>query len=242
LTFRFSIVIPTYNEALNISKLIRSIYKYVKLDKKNYEIIIVDDNSNDNILHIVKVLKNKFFNLNIFIRKKKRRDLSKSCIFGFEKSKFDNILVMDADLQHDPKYINEMINIFQNSKFDFVVGCRNFDNIFFLKMPFLRILASKILIFFFKYLITSKTNDPMSGFFLFKKKIFKKNKNKLFGKGYKILVDLLCSSNKDVKVKDIFINFRERNYNVSKMNVRVLILILRFMAIHLIKKIQPYCV
>ena len=59
------------------------------------------------------------------IRKGKKRDLSKSCVLGFENSLFDNILVMDGDLQHDPKDINILIEIFHLKKADIVVGSRN---------------------------------------------------------------------------------------------------------------------
>ena len=50
----------------------------------------------------------KYFNA---IFRRKERDLTQSCCDGIEKAKYKNILIMDADLQHDPKYIPKMLNL-----------------------------------------------------------------------------------------------------------------------------------
>ena len=71
-----SIVIPVYKEKKNLKDLITRICKSVK--EKNYEIIVIDDNSKDGSIEILKKLKSKFKILRFFIRKKKPRDLSKS--------------------------------------------------------------------------------------------------------------------------------------------------------------------
>ncbi|OUU50896.1 MAG: hypothetical protein CBC25_07265 [Pelagibacteraceae bacterium TMED65] len=101
-----TIVIPVYNEGKNLKKLISQIYRI--LPKKSFELIIVDDSSDDGTPEIMsKIHKN---NLRYIIRKEKR-DLSKSCIMGFEKAKYKNILVMDGDLQHKPGDILKFLNI-----------------------------------------------------------------------------------------------------------------------------------
>ena len=101
-----SIIIPIYNEEKNLIKLSQSIKNNLKI--KKYEIIFVDDSSKDNSEYILKKLKKSFNNIKYFIRKNLPRDLSKSCIL---LNKSSNILVMDGDLQHDPKNINKLINI-----------------------------------------------------------------------------------------------------------------------------------
>ena len=50
------------------------------------------------------------------IRKEKKKDLSKSCILGFENSKYSNILVMDGDLQHDPNDISKLIKTLKSKE------------------------------------------------------------------------------------------------------------------------------
>ena len=109
--------------------------------------IIIDDNSNDGIIETINYQKKK--NLKLYIRKKKPRDLSKSCTTGFLYSKFKNILVMDADLQHNPKYINKMILNFVKYKPDILVGCRKFNNRSKIKISYVRYILSKLIIYMF---------------------------------------------------------------------------------------------
>ena len=105
-----SIVIPILNEANNILLLIPDINKVrIKLNIKKFEILLVDDNSIDDIRNVVKKLKKKYKFLKLFVRKNKQKDLSKSCVFGFKKASFKNLLVMDGDCQHHPKYIIKLL-------------------------------------------------------------------------------------------------------------------------------------
>ena len=62
----------------------------------------------------------------------------------------------------------------------------------------------------------------MSGFFMFKKKIYVKSEKKMFKKGYKILLDLLYNKGQKIKVIDVKINFDSRMRGKSKMNVKIL--------------------
>ncbi len=218
---KFSIVIPVYNESKNIPILVRQIYKVLK--NKIFELIIVDDDSTDGTSFIIEKLKKK--NLKYFIRKK-RRDLTKSCLLGFEKSSYENILVMDGDLQHKPDDILKLLNIFKKKNADFVIGSRNLFKRKKHNLGFFRLGASRILILVVNILLGNKTSDPMSGFFIFKKSIYKKNKKKLFKKGYKILMDLLYSNNSYKKIYDIEINFDTRKKGKSKMNFKILLLLL----------------
>jgi dolichol-phosphate mannosyltransferase len=77
----------------------------------------------------------------------------------------------------------------------------------------------------------------MSGFFIFKKEVYLKNQKNLFLKGYKILLDLILSSKKRLKLKEIKINFKLRSREKSKMSVKILILLIYFI---FIKKLQKY--
>lgn len=79
--------------------------------------------------------------------------------------------------------------------------------------------------------------DPMSGYFIFKKKLFMKNKNIFYGKGYKILADFLYNI-PNIRVSEIFINFRSRGRGSSKMNLKILILLIIFMIKKIIFKIN----
>lgn len=230
---KLTVIIPALNEEKNIEPLTKKLFKL--LNKFELEIIFVDDNSTDNSRQILKKLSKKFKLFNPIFRNKKK-DLTQSCFDGIKKAKYQNLLIMDADLQHDPKYIPKMFKIFINKKKDLVIGARKLTEGKNKGLSEIRRFASVILIFFFK-IFNIKTSDPMSGFFLFKKKIYNENKKFYFGKGFKILADILINSKKKLSTKDVFINFNRRYESKSKMNYKILIILIQFYLTSLFKKL-----
>ena len=143
---------------------------------------------------------------------------------------------MDGDLQHDPKYIPKMADLMKNNN-DIVIGARPLVKGPNAGLSETRRLVSKILIYLFS-IFRINTSDPMSGFFLFKKKLFKKNQKNLFGKGFKILADLLINSEKKLKTIDYFITFKRRYSDKSKMGLKILLILVQFYFFSLLKKIK----
>ena len=229
--YEISVVIPALNEEKNIIPLTLQIIKVLK--KTKFEIIFVDDSSTDQSKKILLLLSKKYKFFNPILRNK-NRDLTQSCFDGIKKSKYQNILILDADLQHDPKYIPQMFKEFNKGK-DVVIGARKLTSGKNKGLSETRRFASIFLIFIFK-VFCIQTKDPMSGFFLFKKDIYLKNKNRFFGKGFKILADLLINSIEKLKTKDVFINFNRRYESESKMNIKILFILIQFYITSLIKK------
>ena len=215
---KISIIIPVYKEFNNIEKLYLKIRKYLR--DITFEVIFVDDSSNDGTEELLKKIKKTYNNFNFIIRKK-NRDLTQSCFEGIRKAKYDYIQIMDGDLQHNPKYIINLMNTLVNNNSDLVVGGRDLINGKNPGLGLIRRLSSISIIFIF-YLFGKKTIDPMSGFFLFKKNIYFENKKYFFGKGYKILADILFNSKSKIKVSDYIIIFDRRFKDKSKMNFKTL--------------------
>tara|TARA_B100001939_G_scaffold12090_1_gene10481 strand:+ start:51 stop:758 length:708 start_codon:yes stop_codon:yes gene_type:complete len=230
-----SIIAPALNEEKNIEPLTLKIIQHVR--KIKFEIIIVDDSSTDQSKKILLNLTKKYKFFNPILRKKKR-DLTQSCFDGINKSKYKNILILDADMQHDPKYIPQMLKEFNKGQ-DIVIGARKLTSGKNKGLSETRRFASIFLIFFFK-IFNIQTKDPMSGFFLFKKDIYLKNKKRFFGKGFKILADILINSKTKLKAKDVPINFNRRYESESKMNTKILLILINFYIISLIKKFLTY--
>ena len=214
---KFTIVIPVYNEAKNLKILVPKVFK--QLRKKKFELIIVDDNSNDGTSEILEKYRKKNFH---HIIRRSKRDLSKSCILGFTKAKFKYIIVMDGDLQHKPSDINKILNAFFKYSPDIAVGTRDLFKPKKHNLNFFRLFASRMLILTVNLLLGNKTSDPMSGFFMFKKSLFEKSQKKMIKKGYKILLDILYVQNQKIKVVDVEINFDSRKKGASKMSYKIL--------------------
>jgi len=153
-------VIPTLNEKNNIYKISRKLHK-IKIIS---EVIFVDDNSQDKTYEEIKKIKSKKFRG--FLRKSKKKDLSKSVVLGVSKARNKIILVMDSDLQHDANYINEMWRKFIQNDYDIIVASRFLEKNFFGNVGFLRSLISISAISLINLLFGKKTSDPLSGFFI----------------------------------------------------------------------------
>ena len=118
---KISIVIPLFNEEESISELAQWIDKVLKKNNLSYEIIFIDDGSNDSSWSVIKNIKND--NPNVY-GIKFRRNYGKSAALnvGFSKASGDVIITMDADLQDSPDEIPELYNLITNDNYDLVSG------------------------------------------------------------------------------------------------------------------------
>ena len=146
---------------------------------------------------------------------------------------------MDGDLQHKPSDIKKFLYIFYKYSPDIIVGSRDLFKDKKHNLNIFRLLASRILILIVNLLLGKKTSDPMSGFFMFKKKIFLRSQKELIKKGYKILLDLLYVKNQKTKVIDLKINFDSRMKGKSKMSIKILFYLISMILKKFIVKLFP---
>jgi dolichol-phosphate mannosyltransferase len=218
-----SVIVPTYNEAGNVIPLYNEIKKY--LNHTAYEIIFVDDDSKDNTLQEINALIENYDNVRL-IRRINKRGLSSACIEGFSSSNAKYLAVIDADLQHDPSLLKQMLKKLETSQFDIIVASR------FLKdssVPGLSQTREKVSIVgnMVSRVITGvKLSDPLSGYFMIKKETVDQVIHKLSGKGFKILLDIFIT----FRINKINLNylelptiFRERTHGQSKLDFMVML-------------------
>ena len=120
----YSIILPTLNEAGHIENLISEVNNIFILRKLNFEIIVIDDNSTDGTIEIIKNISSKNNKVSLYVRENKKKSLVQSLIYGIELAKYKRIIWMDADFSHPPKYINEFIELNNNYDYDVLVFSR----------------------------------------------------------------------------------------------------------------------
>ena len=118
---KISIVIPLFNEEESITELAQWIDKVLKKNNLSYEIIFIDDGSNDSSWSVIKNIKTD--NPNVY-GIKFRRNYGKSAALnvGFSKASGDVVITMDADLQDSPDEVPELYNLITNDNYDLVSG------------------------------------------------------------------------------------------------------------------------
>lgn len=215
---KVSIVIPTYKEKDNIPELFKRIFKVFDNNKINGEIIVVDDDSQDGTTEIVdKYKKSKPVKL---VLRKNERGLASACIEGFKLANGEILLVMDADFQHPPEKIPELINAIKEGA-DIAIGSRYVEGGSVGKWTIGRKIVSKgasalANILFYKI---KDIKDKESGFFAFKKEVI--NDVELKPKGYKILLEILVLG-KYNKVEEVGFNFGKRTAGESKLGIGIM--------------------
>jgi len=216
---RVSIIVPTYKEKENIPKLFDRIFKVFKTNKISGEIIVVDDDSQDGTEEVVnKYIKNGA-PVKLIVRKDER-GLASACIAGFKQAEGNVLLVMDADLQHPPEKIPELINAIKNGT-DIAIASRYIEGGSTGEWGIGRRIVSKgasgLANTLFKEIKNIK--DKESGFFAFRKKVIKDVQLK--PKGYKILLEILILGNYG-KAEEVAYEFGERSEGESKLGVSII--------------------
>lgn len=218
MTAELTIVVPTYNERENIRPLFSAVAD--ALGEISWEIIFVDDDSPDGTSGIIKELAATDPRVRC-IRRIGRRGLSSACIEGILASTSPYICIMDADLQHDETILPAMLDSLVNGGKEIVVGSRYIGEGSTGTLSRHRVWVSRTATRLGGLLLRVPVSDPMSGFFMLKRDFFESVVYRLSGKGFKILLDILVSSDHPVQVAEVPYTMRQRDRGESKLNVMV---------------------
>ncbi len=211
-----SLVLPTYNEAANITGVIELIFRVLKKHSLQGEVIIVDDDSPDGTWEIAGKLKDRY-NIKVF-RRLDKRGLSSAVLDGFRLTTGEIIGVMDADLSHPPEKIPELLEPIISNKSDMAIGSRYVEGGRIENWPLHRKVSSRIAALFVRGL--TDVRDPMAGFFFFRRGVIEGIT--LSPKGFKIGLEILVKS-RCKNVTEVPIVFKDREYGKSKLGLRVII-------------------
>ena len=214
------IIIPTYNEADNIFKLINEIFLQHFGDVM-VNILIVDDNSGDGTAEIVKKLNDPRVHI---IERPSKMGLGTAYITGFKyaiEKGFDYVFEMDADFSHDPKSLPQFLE--KIDKYDLVIGSRYIEGIAVVNWPLSRLMISIGASYYTRMITFLPVKDVTAGFMCFKVESLKKiNLDSVRSNGYSFQIEMKFRMwKKKMKLVEIPIVFIDRRAGVSKMSKKI---------------------
>lgn len=211
-----SLVVPTYNEAGNVEKMVRILSSL--LDSalpENYELIIVDDDSPDQTWAIAQTLISNYPHLQV-MRRQGERGLSTAVIRGWQAARGEILGVIDGDLQHPPDVLPRLLAAIAAGA-DLAVASRHVEeggvSDWSLTRRFLS-RGAQILGLLLLPGAISRVSDPMSGYFLVRRCAIAEQP--LQPLGYKILIEVL-GRGKIEQIAEVGYIFQERETGASKV-------------------------
>lgn len=212
------VIIPTYNEKENISKIINTIFN---LEEK-FHILIVDDGSPDNTAEIVKGLQMDYPEELHLIEREGKLGLGTAYITGFKwaiERKYDYIFEMDADFSHNPEDLPKLYHEAESGA-DLVIGSRYCNGISVINWPIGRVIMSYCASVFVRKVLGINVYDTTSGFKCYKRKLLETiDLDKIRMKGYGFQIEMKYNAYKlGFKIKEVPIIFIDRKEGTSKMS------------------------
>src|SRR5229473_1039204 len=213
-----ALVVPTLNERGNIAPFLELVGSV--LDGVAWEVIFVDDDSRDGTAAAVRAVAQRDPRVRC-LQRIGRRGLSNACIEGGLASAAPFVAVMDADLQHDERLLPRMLETLKREPFDLVVGSRYVAGGGLGQWDKGRAQISGLATRLSRIICKAAIADPMSGFFMLRRDVFEGALRRLSGQGFKILLDILASSPRSLRIRELPYNFRERQHGESKLDTLV---------------------
>lgn len=217
------VIIPTYNEKENIEAIIKAVFS----QKKEFDILVVDDNSPDGTAAIVEALQKEFNGLHLEKRKGKN-GLGTAYIHGFNwalKRAYEYIIEMDADFSHDPKDLIRLYRACHEDGADFSIGSRYVNNkINVVNWDFKRLFLSYFASIYVRIITRIPIYDTTAGFVCYKRKVLEQidlEKIKFVGYAFQIEMKFKAWKHK-FKHKEVSVVFTDRKEGTSKMSSNII--------------------
>ena len=213
------VVVPTFNERGNIDELVTRIG--AGLAGVQWEMIVVDDDSPDGTADHVRALHRRDPRIRV-IRRIGRRGLSSACLEGMLASSARLFAVIDADLQHDPALLRDMVETLRTDKVDLVCASRHVEGGSIGAWSQHRATSSRLANWAARAVTAVELSDPMSGYFAVRREVIDRVAPRLSGIGFKILLDIVLSAGAELRVREIPLSFGFRAHGESKLSPRVI--------------------
>ncbi len=221
---RFSLVLPTYNEAGNIEGMVRALEDaFAATGLADYEIVIVDDDSPDGTSAIADSLAGASAGRVRSVHRKGERGLATAVVAGWKTSNAPVLSVMDADGQHPPEVMPRLLEALERGA-DVAVASRYTAGGDIPRWNVVRRLGSKFATFLVRLALPRDVRhirDPLSGCFALRREVIEGVELKPLG--FKILLEVLLRG-RGRRLEEVPFVFAARGAGKSKLGARVAIL------------------
>ena len=184
-----SVIVPTFNEAENIAEMLRRLT--AAMAELDYEIIVVDDDSQDSTWRIAERLSLADTRIRV-VRRVDERGLSSAVLAGMTAAGGRSLVVIDADLQHDETKIPDLVAAVVSDGADICLGSREVEGGSYGTFQRHRRFASWTGAALARQLLGLPVSDPMSGFFAVSRERFELLSDEVNPRGFKILLEFLA--------------------------------------------------
>jgi dolichol-phosphate mannosyltransferase len=210
------IIIPTYNEADNVSKIIPE----VLAQDEGFNVLIVDDNSPDGTAKIIQEMQKTNSHIHL-IERSSKLGLGTAYVAGFKYALshgFDFVFEMDADFSHDPKLLVKLLT--KAEEYDLVIGSRYISGVNVVNWPMRRLILSYSANLYTRIITGLPVKDATAGFKCYRRVVLESfNLDSIKSNGYSFQIETnFLAWKHGFRICEVPIVFTDRREGISKMS------------------------
>ena len=214
------VVIPTYNEADNIGRIIHAVQR----QGPGIEILVVDDGSPDGTGAVVAHMAERDSSIHL-IRREGKQGLGTAYVAGFRyaiEHKYDLVFEMDADFSHDPEEITRFVD--KTAAADLVIGSRYLGGVRVLNWPIRRLMLSYFANVYTRIMTGLPLTDATGGFKCYRRAVLEAiDLSSIRSNGYAFQIEMSFKAwKKGFRLLEIPIVFLDRRTGSSKMSKHII--------------------
>ncbi|WP_370214764.1 polyprenol monophosphomannose synthase [Mesoflavibacter profundi] len=217
------VIIPTYNEIENIEAILKAVFNL----RKQFHVLVVDDNSPDGTAAKVKDLQQLYKDRLFLTVRKEKSGLGTAYIHGFYWSlekEYQYIFEMDADFSHNPNDLEKLYNACHNNGADIAIGSRYVKGVNVVNWPLGRIILSYGASFYVRLITGMRIKDATAGFVCYKRKVLETlDLEDIRFVGYAFQIEMKFKAYlKRFKIVEVPVIFVDRTKGESKLSSSII--------------------
>lgn len=217
------VIIPTYNEVENIEAIIKAVFNL----KKEFHILVVDDNSPDGTAKKVQRLQEHYQDKLFLSVRKEKSGLGTAYIHGFYwalEKEYNYIFEMDADFSHNPKDLEKLYKACHEDGADIAIGSRYVKGVNVVNWPLGRIILSYGASFYVRFITGMRIKDATAGFVCYKRQVLETlDLEDIKFVGYAFQIEMKFKAYlKGFKIVEIPVIFVDRIIGESKLSSSII--------------------